>query len=298
MSGRFLRGLLRGATRLTIKPLLGPGVPVRWQRRLLKLPESVTRTPRQIAVRKQPLGGVAGEWLGTPVAGDSPVILYLHGGGYCVGSTNSHRPITASLVKFTGCAVYSADYRLAPEHPHPAALDDALAVYRALLAAGHRRLILAGDSAGAGLALATALALRDAALAPPQALLLLSPWADLSCSGATMQTQAAQDPMLSAGVLTRWAREYLGALPPEHPACSPLFGELRGLPPVLIQVGRDEVLLDDSLRLQQRLQQAGVPVQLQVVEGMWHDFHLHVGTLAEADQAFADIDRYLRDVMG
>ena len=156
MSGKFLRGLLRGATRFTIKPLLGPGVPVRWQRRLLKLPESVTRTPRQVAVRRQPLGGVAGEWLGMPLAGDSPVILYLHGGGYCVGSTDSHRPITASLVKFTGCAVYAADYRLAPEHPHPAALDDALAVYRALLAAGHRRLILAGDSAGAGLALATA----------------------------------------------------------------------------------------------------------------------------------------------
>jgi monoterpene epsilon-lactone hydrolase len=298
MAADFLRGLLRLATRLTVKPLLGPGLPVRWQRRLLKLPEGVTRTPRQVAVRKQPLGGVSGEWLGTPVAGESPVILYLHGGGYCVGSTDSHRPITASLVKFTGCAVYSADYRLAPEHPHPAALDDALAVYRALLEVGHRRLILAGDSAGAGLALATALALRDAGVVPPQALLLLSPWVDLSCSGATMHTQAAQDPMLSAGVLTRWAREYLGPLPPEHPACSPLFGDLRGLPPVLIQVGRDEVLLDDSLRLQQRLQQAGVPVRLQVFEGMWHDFHLHVGTLAEADQAFADIDRYLRDVVG
>ena len=298
MAANFLRGLLRLATRLTVKPLLGPGVPVRWQRRLLKLPEGVTRTPRQVAVHRQPLGGVPGEWLGTPVAGESPVILYLHGGGYCVGSTDSHRPITASLVKFTGCAVYSADYRLAPEHPHPAALDDALAVYRALLAAGHRRLILAGDSAGAGLALATALALRDAGVAPPQALLLLSPWVDLSCSGATMHTQAAQDPMLSAGVLTRWAREYLGALPPQHPACSPLFGDLRGLPPVLIQVGRDEVLLDDSMRLQLRLQQAGGAVRLQVFEGLWHDFHLHVGTLAEADQAFTDMDRYLREVLG
>lgn len=293
MSGKFLRGLLRGATRLTIKPLLGPGVPVRWQRRLLKLPEAVTRTPRSVPVRQQSIAGVPGEWLGTPVAGESPVILYLHGGGYCVGSTDSHRPITASLSKVTGLAVYSAAYRLAPEHPHPAALDDALAIYRALRAAGHTRIALSGDSAGGGLALATALALRDAGDAPPLALLLLSPWADLSCSGATMQTHASLDPMLTPAVLQRWAREYIGSLPARHPACSPLFGDLRGLSPVLIQVGSDEVLLDDSLRLAQRLLEAGVPVTLQVCEGMWHDFHLHAGTLTEADRALLDAADFL-----
>lgn len=297
MAGNFLRGFLRIATRLTIKPLLGPGVPVRLQRRLLKLPETITRVPREVPVTKQALGGVGGEWLGQAQAG-APVILFLHGGGYCVGSLDSHRPITAHLAQASGLAVYAADYRLAPEHPYPAALNDAVAVYRALVEAGHTSIVLGGDSAGGGLALATALSLRDAGLPMAEALLLLSPWADLSCSAATMQTHATHDPMLSPATLQRWAREYVGRVPTDHPLCSPLFGDLRGLPPVIIQVGSDEVLLDDSLRLEKKLQQARVPVTLQVYPGLWHDFQLQAGLLDEADGAIARLADFLKDLSG
>ncbi|HSW12534.1 MAG TPA: alpha/beta hydrolase [Solimonas sp.] len=297
MASSFMRGLMRFATRLTIKPILSPNVPVRLQRRLLKLAGAATRVPRGVAVKPDTLGGLPGEWLGdSPVAG-SPVILFLHGGGYCVGSLDSHRPITASLAKAAQLPVYAADYRLAPEHPYPAALNDAVAVYRALLDAGFDRIVLAGDSAGGGLALATALSLRDAGLPLPAALLLLSPWADLACSGATMRTHAAHDPMLSAAVLQRWGNEYRGRVPADHPLCSPLMAELRGLPPVLIQVGSDEVLLDDSMRLEKKLQQARVPVTLQVCPGLWHDFQLNAGVLSESDDAIAALAAFARDTL-
>jgi len=291
----FLRGVLRVVTRLGVKPLFSPGVPVRLQRRMLGLAGGlVTTVPADVPVRPQTLGGVPGEWLGAEAEAGSPVLLYLHGGGYCIGSLDSHRPITAHLAKASGLPVYAADYRLAPEHPYPAALNDAVAVYRALLDAGHTRILLAGDSAGGGLALATALSLRDAGLPAPVALLLISPWTDLGCSGATMQTHARLDPMLSPAILQRWGGEYAGRMPADHPLCSPLLGDLRRLPPVLIQAGSDEVLLDDSLRLEQRLQAARVAVTLQVYPRLWHVFQLYVGLLAEADAAIARMADFAR----
>jgi len=290
----LLRGTLRLLTRLGVKPLFSPNVPVRTQRRMLRLGDLLTRVPAGITPRPQTLGGVPGEWLGTEPAAGAPVLLYLHGGGYCVGSLDSHRPITAHLAQASGLPLYAADYRLAPEHPYPAALNDAVAVYRALLDAGHTRILLAGDSAGGGLALATALSLRDAGLPAPVALLLISPWADLGCSGSTMQTHARLDPMLSRAILQRWGREYAGRMPVDHPLCSPLLGDLRRLPPVLIQAGSDEVLLDDSLRLEQRLQAAKVAVTLQVYPRLWHDFQLYAGLLADADTAIARMADYAR----
>lgn len=292
MSAR--RRLLRSLIRASIKPLFSPFMPIRWQRRGLQLGRWITRTPRSVFVTADNLAGIACERLVASRSDTAAAILYLHGGGYCVGSPESHRPITAQLAKASGLAVYAPDYRLAPEHPYPAALNDAVSAYRALLERGCSRIVLAGDSAGGGLALATAVALRDAGLELPVALLLLSPWTDLACSGETMQTLAGQDPMLSQAALQRWAAAYAGRMAVDYPLCSPLHAELSGLPATLIQVGSDEVLLDDSRRLERRLGAAGVASELQVYAGVWHDFQLHVGVLPQADEAIVRAAEFIR----
>lgn len=298
MSGNFARGSMRLLIRLSLKPLFAPAVPVRLQRSLLKAAGLVTRVPRDVPYVPQALGGVPGECLRPTHAGsDDAVILYLHGGGYCVGSPASHRPITASLARASGLTVYAPDYRLAPEHPYPAALNDAVSAYRALLDDGHRRIVLAGDSAGGGLALAAAISLRDAGLPAPVALVLFSPWTDLACKGATMQSHARHDPMLSQPTLQRWAAAYTGRVPADHPLCSPLHAELRGLPPTLIQVGSDEVLLDDTLRLEKALLTAKGAVTVQVYPHLWHDFQLQAGVLDEADEAIAKAAAFIAQTL-
>ncbi|AXQ31312.1 alpha/beta hydrolase [Solimonas sp. K1W22B-7] len=298
MSGNFTRSVLRLLVRLTLKPVLGPSVPVRMQRRLLKAAGIATRVPREVKVTPRMLGAAPGETLQLEgAAAQGAAILFLHGGGYCVGSLDSHRPLSATLAKASGLTVFALDYRLAPEHPYPAALNDAVAAYRTLLDEGHERIFLAGDSAGGGLALATALSLRDAGLPAPPALLLISPWTDLGCSGATMVSHAAHDPMLSQPGLQRWAAAYVGRVPTDHPLCSPLFADLRGLSPILIQSGSDEVLLDDTLRIEKALQQAKVPVTLQVYPGLWHDFHLQAGVMREADEAIGKLAAFAVEIL-
>lgn len=290
MSGTLLRNTLRVVVRLTLKPMLGPSLSIHSQRRMLKLLGVATRVPRDVRVTPRMLGSAPGETLqpSGPASQDG-VILFLHGGGYCVGSLDSHRPLSATLAKASGLTVFALDYRLAPEHPYPAALNDAVSAYRALLDEGHTRIVLAGDSAGGGLALATALSLRDAGLPPAAALLLISPWGDVGCSASTMASKAAVDPMLSQPSLQRWAAAYVGRVPTDHPLCSPLFADLRGLPPVILQSGEDEILLDDTLRLEKALTQAKVPVTLQVYPGLWHDFHLQAGILGDADEAIGKL---------
>ncbi|HEY0913974.1 MAG TPA: alpha/beta hydrolase [Solimonas sp.] len=290
MSGTLLRNTLRVVVRLTLKPMLGPSLSIHSQRRMLKLLGVATRVPRDVRVSPRMLGSAPGETLqpSGPASQDG-VILFLHGGGYCVGSLDSHRPLSATLAKASGLTVFALDYRLAPEHPYPAALNDAVSAYRALLDEGHTRIVLAGDSAGGGLALATALSLRDAGLPPAAALLLISPWGDVGCSASTMASKAAVDPMLSQPSLQRWAAAYVGRVPTDHPLCSPLFADLRGLPPVILQSGEDEILLDDTLRLEKALTQAKVPVTLQVYPGLWHDFHLQAGILGDADEAIGKL---------
>ena len=229
MSGNLLRNTMRLVVRLTLKPMLGPSLSIASQRRMLKLLGVATRVPRDVLVTPRILGSAPGETLqpSGPVSQDG-VILFLHGGGYCVGSLDSHRPLSATLAKASGLTVFALDYRLAPEHPYPAALNDAVSAYRALLDEGHSRIVLAGDSAGGGLALATALSLRDAGLPAPAALLLISPWGDVGCSAATMVSNAAADPMLSQASLQRLAAAYVGRVPTDHPLCSPLFADLKG----------------------------------------------------------------------
>lgn len=292
----MMRVLLRGFVRSALKPVLGPRVSVKFQRRWLHGLALTLPAPR--GTRRQPIrmDGVAGERVGRDDTASDRVVLYLHGGGYCVGTPYGFRAITGHLARHAEAVVYAPDYRLAPEHPHPAALNDALCAYRWLLAQhfAPQSIAFAGDSAGGGLALATAIAARDSGLPLPATLALISPWVDLAGRGETMTTHVARDPMLAPAGLARWGAAYLGGRAADDPACSPLFADLRGLPPMLLQVGSEEILLSDARRLAERARAAGVEVTLREFEGLWHDFHLHAGMLKDSTAALIEMAQFLR----
>jgi acetyl esterase/lipase len=226
------------------------------------------------------------------------VILYLHGGGYMLGSIHTHRELVSRLSRAAGARGLLIDYRLAPEHPFPAAVDDALAAYRFLLSGGiePRRIAIAGDSAGGGLTLATLLALRDAGDPLPAAGVGLSPWTDLEGLGASAQPGAVDDPLLTLAGLREMAGRYApGAL--RNPLASPVHGSYRGLPPLLLQVGTREILLDDSTRVAERARAAGVDVTLEKWDGLIHVWQLFGSEIPEARQAVQAIGDFLRKRM-
>ena len=238
----------------------------------------------RVEIAGDDIGGVHGEWLrpARPGRGSGAAILYLHGGGYCLGSPATHRAITVHLARASGSPVFAAEYRLAPEHPFPAAVEDAVSVCRALLDRGP--LVIAGDSAGAGLASAAALALRRQHTRKPAALVLLSPWIDLTLP-AIAERSARREAMVSHRWLAACARHYIAGADPKAPTASPIYGDLRGLPPTLIQAGADELLQPDAVRLHDALVDAGVAVCCELVPDHWHAFQLHAGILAAADAA-------------
>ncbi|MFZ6181946.1 alpha/beta hydrolase [Nannocystis pusilla] len=241
-------------------------------------------------------GDVPGEWIHAVGARADKVLLYLHGGGYVAGSPASHRPLTAALSREARVRVLALDYRLAPEHPYPAALDDAVAAYTWLLDQGYsaRSIALGGDSAGGGLAAATLVRLRDAGVPLPAAAFMLSPWADLTGTGESVRTRAALDPMLG-GDLAAFARYYVGPDgDPRHPLISPIHADMRGLPPILIQVGTREVLHDDAIRLAERVRAGQGRVELEVWDDMIHVFQVFPGLLPEARRAIRRIGEFLR----
>ena len=285
--------LLRLAARVALKPALSPKIPIPWQRRWLELLTGALRPRGGILVERATRGGVNGEWINFPRAprraGRGPAILYLHGGGYCIGSPATHRRVTGALARATGFAVFAADYRLAPEHKFPAAVDDALAAYRALAASGP--VVIAGDSAGGGLSLAAALAAKDFALDPPAALVLLSPWVDLT-TPALPDRAGSRDAVLSKDWLQSCAHHYVGAGDARAPLASPINGDLRGLPPTLVQVAADELLCSDAVRLHSALLDAGVTAQCEKLSG-WHGFHLYAGMLPAADLAIERAARFI-----
>lgn len=251
-----------------------------------------------VAVEQIDAGGVPAEWIGT---GDGPVVAYVHGGGYCIGSLDSHRSMLTHLASAIDGRVLGIDYRLAPEHPFPAALDDACAAYRWIVAGGTdpSRVVVAGDSAGGGLILATLVALRDEGDALPAAGVCLSPWADLTQSGATISAKDDVDPMVRAEDLDRWAAAYAGSEhDPGSPGLSPLFAELSGLPPLLVEVGTAEVLLDDARRLAERARAAGVDVTLFEGEELIHVWHFFAGAVPEADEGIARVARFIGERVG
>ncbi len=241
-------------------------------------------------------GGVPGEWVCAPEVDQDRVLLYLHGGGYVIGSTHTHRGLIAGLSAAADCRALALDYRLAPEHRYPAAVDDAVKAYRWLLDTGWspNRIAIAGDSAGGGLTLATLVALRDAGDPLPAAAAPISPWTDLEGTGNSMRTHVDKDPMVEPGGLLGMARLYLGDADPRQPTASPLHADLTGLPPLLIQVGELETLLDDATRVAASARENGVAVTLEVWPDMVHVWHLFAPMVPEGRQAIAGIGAFLK----
>jgi acetyl esterase/lipase len=255
------------------------------------LPPAADVTCDKIAV-----AGRSAEWVATPGVDAERVILYLHGGGYVIGSIATHRDLASRLSRATGHRSLLIDYRLAPEDPHPAAVEDATAAYRWLLAQGldPARIVVAGDSAGGGLAVATLVALRDAGDPLPAAGVCLSPWVDLEGVGESMTARAHRDPMVQRDPLLRMAAMYLGGADPRTPLAAPLHADLRGLPPLLVQVGHAETLHDDATRLAERAHAAGVDVTLEAWEDMIHVWQIFAPMLPEGQQAIDAIGEWVR----
>jgi epsilon-lactone hydrolase len=242
-------------------------------------------------------GGVQAEWVYVPGTRADMVVLYFHGGGFQVGSTRSHRELMAHVSGAAACQVLGINYRLAPEHRFPAALHDALSAYDWLLAQGFQaaNIALAGDSAGAGLALSTLLKLRDARRALPAAAVLMSAWTDLTASGTSYESRAKVDPIHQRPMVLAMARSYLGPEGDAHDSlASPLFADLQGLPPLLIQVGDRETVLSDSTLFAEKARTAGVSVTLEVWENMIHVFQQFPAELSEAREALKSIGDFLK----
>jgi acetyl esterase/lipase len=252
--------------------------------------------PEDVAFEALPAGTVAGEWVRPAAAGGDRVVLYLHGGGYVLGSPGTHRNLVARVAAASGAHALALDYRLAPEHPFPAAVDDAVAAYRWLLAQdiAPGRLAIAGDSAGGGLTVATLVALRAAAVPLPAAAALLSPWTDLALAGPSMDARADADPMVGRVLLAKMADAYLHGADPKTPLASPLYADLTGLPPLYVQVGGREVLLDDATRLVARAREAGVDIALEQWDEMIHVWQAFAPHVPESDEAITRIGAYLR----
>lgn len=287
--------ILAVTTSSTLHLLLRRGNAAPSTRRVLEaLGWLIGQTAGDVGIHHADPGGVRVDVVSPRLVDPTASIVYLHGGAYVSGSPRSYRRLVSHLAAITGCRVYAVDYRLAPEHPYPAALDDSIAVYTALQAdESAETLVLAGDSAGGGLTLATAVTLRDRGAPLPAALACIAPWADLTCSGQSMRTRARLERMMSPAGLAIDARRYANGENLRNPLISPLFADLRGLPPLLIQVGDDEILLDDSTRLATVAEAAGVSVTLQVWPRLWHVWHLYAGLMPEADAALRAIAAFI-----
>jgi acetyl esterase/lipase len=292
----WVAAVLRVLLRATLLPTFRPGRPIPAQRRRLALITRLTLPARGSHFKPGTCGGVRGEFVQTRgLATPAGTVLYLHGGAYCVGSPATHRSITSHLARRTSTRVFAADYRLAPEHPFPAAVEDAVDAYRALVRDGvsPQRIAIIGDSAGGGLALAAALRLRELGEPLPAALVLFSPWVDLGYPDRGVVPDG--EVMLTPAWTADCARLYLAGRDSSDPLASPIHGDLRGLPPTLVQVGHDELLLSDARRMRSALAAAGVPVELQEYPRRWHVFQANAGVLADADRALESVARFLRE---
>jgi monoterpene epsilon-lactone hydrolase len=256
-------------------------------------PEDITWEPVDAA-------GVPAEWVTPDDRVPGRAVVYLHGGGYATGTLGSARALFTHLARATRARLLAVDYRLAPEHPFPAAVDDAVAAYRYAVAAGHaaEAIALCGDSSGGGLALGALVALRDLDEPMPGTAIALSPWTDLTLSGASLQANRDSDPMVSERTLGQMADAYLGGADRRSPTASPLFADLTGLPPLLLQVGSGELLLDDTTRFAERAEAAGVDVTLERWDDVFHVWHAFADLLPEARDAIAAIGTYVDRRLG
>ena len=265
-------------------------------RRLSTRLSALMRPAFGVRVEKDTVAGLRSEWLTPKDHMDGKLLLYLHGGGYVVGGCDMHRQVVSHIARAGRIRALLPEYRLSPEHKFPAAVDDAVGVYRSLLKMGMkgRDIIIAGDSAGGGLSVATLLALRDAGDPLPAAAVLLSPFLDVTASGASMRTRADQDPWFRPADVPIIADHYCLPHQVRFPLVSPVFADVEGLPPMLIQVGDDEILLSDSERLADECVAAGIDVELDVWPEMWHVFQMFIGKMPEARQAIDKIGRYIQ----
>jgi acetyl esterase/lipase len=243
--------------------------------------------------------GVLAEWVSTPGAIESNVILYLHGGGWIAGSINTHRNLVARISRASKTWVLIIDYRLAPEHPFPAGLNDCISAYKWVLSQGIKpeKLIIAGDSAGGNLTLTSLIKLRDEGMLLPVAAVCLSPATDLTLSGESLKTRAELDPFVTPEGTEFMVSQYVEEKDRKDPLVSPLFADLRGLPPLLIHVGTSEILYNDSTRLAQRAKEAGVDVTLEIFEDMIHVFHAFAAWAPEGQEGIEKVGDFVKKYM-
>lgn len=284
-----VKGLLRERMKRAVLPL-------EERRAMMDRNSEVFPLPAGIVAKPADLDGLKAEWTMPEHLEGGPVLLYFHGGGYVQGSSRSHRHVAGRLAQLTQTRVLSVDYALAPEHVFPAAVHDGLKSYKWLLGQGlsPRSIGMAGDSAGGGLVMATLLAARDAGLAMPAAAVLICPWTDLTCDTPSYKSRADVDPMTSEAGLKASAEIYLAGADPRDPLASPNFADLSGMPPLYIQVGNDEVLLDDARHLAERAKSFGVDVRIDIYEHMFHVWQAFYQMLPQADEALTRIGTFLR----
>jgi len=267
------------------------------QQRRAALETSARRLPmpRHVEVQPAMVGDIPAEWLRPVDTNDDRAVLYLHGGAYTMGSCGTHRTLAARIAVASGSPALLLEYRLAPEHPFPAALHDCEAAFRWLVEYGIRpqKLVVAGDSSGGGLALALSVTLRDDDAQLPAAIVCVCPWADLELTGESLRTRANVDPVCSLADSRFHASQYVGDNDPRAPLISPIHADLHGLPPMLIHVGDREILLSDAMRLAQRAREDGVAVELKIWEGMWHVWHMLAPYIPEGRQAVDEIGAFV-----
>ena len=260
----------------------------------------ITAEPDEVTWTEVDAGGIPAIWADPDAGATDRVVQYVHGGGYVIGNAHYYKRLTGHIAKAVGCRVLSVDYRLAPEHPHPAAVEDSTTAYRWLLGQGYApaHLAISGDSAGGGLTLATLLALRDAGTALPAAAVPISPWVDMEATGDTMTTNADNDALVHAPMLLAMAGMFLGGHNPKDPLVAPIHADFTGIAPLYIQVGGHETLLDDAKRVAAAARRDGVDVTLEVFPEMQHVFQIGAGHVPESDDAIAKIGAFLRPCLG
>jgi epsilon-lactone hydrolase len=280
-----------------LKPVLAFARPQRLARALFSMNALLLfERPRGLTVEPATLGGVPGAYVRLPGQAGAGVLFYVHGGAFVLGDLRSYRHLVARIAAKAGMTGYFVDYRLAPEHPFPAAVEDVVAAYRGLLASGMAadRVVLCGDSAGGALVMALLHLIPEAGLPMPRAAALICPVADLTGAGPSLVQNVTTDPLVPLRWIRRAVRDYLGAANPRDPRASPLFGHFVGACPVFLQVGRGEVLLDESLRLADVLRRDGVTVTVKVWEHVPHVWHLMSGRVPEADAAIDELAEFVR----
>jgi monoterpene epsilon-lactone hydrolase len=275
------------------RPMLGEFT-IEEQRTMMETGFTQFPLPPDVHCEPVDASGVPAEFVVTPESDKERVIYYLHGGGYALGTISTHREMASRLARAAKARVILIDYRLAPEHPFPAAVEDSVTGYRWLLSRGVKPdwVAIAGESAGGGLTVATLVALRDAGVPLPAAAVPVSPWVDMEALGESMVTRADLDPLVQRDHLLEMAKIYLGGADPRTPLAAPIYADLTGLPPLLIQVGTAEALFDDAARLAEKAKSAGVQVVLEPWEDMIHMWHFFP-MLPEAQQAINKIGEFI-----